>query len=117
MYGWWLVEDGRTQMVEALDHSCASEGPRDNPCGRQSAQILIRHAVGIGLELAEQMEASSYRLETRVSGRDQSVRGLLRVTSKKIADQVRSARETPMTIRSQLFSIASSTIASAGRIS
>ena len=32
------------------------------------------------LELAEQMEASSYLLETRVFGRDQSVRGLLRVT-------------------------------------
>jgi len=32
------------------------------------------------LELAEQMEASSDQLETRVFGRDQSVRGLLRVT-------------------------------------
>jgi molybdenum-dependent DNA-binding transcriptional regulator ModE len=32
------------------------------------------------LELAEQMEASSHQLETRVFGRDQSVRGLLRVT-------------------------------------
>ncbi|MDR3473544.1 MAG: LysR family transcriptional regulator [Devosia sp.] len=32
------------------------------------------------LELAEQMEASSRQLETRVFGRDQSVRGLLRVT-------------------------------------
>ncbi|MBN8987040.1 MAG: LysR family transcriptional regulator [Rhizobiales bacterium] len=32
------------------------------------------------LELAKQMEASSHRLETRVLGRDQSVRGLLRVT-------------------------------------
>jgi DNA-binding transcriptional LysR family regulator len=31
-------------------------------------------------ELAEQMEASSNRLETRVLGRDQSVRGLLRIT-------------------------------------
>ncbi len=31
-------------------------------------------------ELAEQMEASSLQLETRVLGRDQSVRGLLRVT-------------------------------------
>lgn len=31
-------------------------------------------------ELAEQMEASSRQLETRVLGRDQSVRGLLRVT-------------------------------------
>ena len=32
------------------------------------------------LELAEQMEASSQQLETRVFGRDRSVRGLLRVT-------------------------------------
>jgi len=32
------------------------------------------------LELAEQMELSSHQLETRVFGRDQSVRGLLRVT-------------------------------------
>ena len=32
------------------------------------------------LELADQMEASSLKLETRVLGRDQSVRGLLRVT-------------------------------------
>src|SRR5580692_2732594 len=32
------------------------------------------------LELAVQMEASSNQLETRVSGRDESVRGLLRVT-------------------------------------
>jgi len=32
------------------------------------------------LGFAEQMEASSNQLETRVSGRDQSVRGLLRVT-------------------------------------
>lgn len=32
------------------------------------------------LELAQQMEASSHRLETRVFGRDQSARGLLRVT-------------------------------------
>jgi molybdate transport repressor ModE-like protein len=32
------------------------------------------------LELANQMEASSHKLETRVLGRDQSVRGLLRVT-------------------------------------
>ena len=31
-------------------------------------------------ELAEQMEVSSHQLETRVFGRDQSVRGLLRVT-------------------------------------
>ncbi|TIX41528.1 MAG: LysR family transcriptional regulator, partial [Mesorhizobium sp.] len=33
-----------------------------------------------GEELANQMEASSHQLETRVFGRDQSVRGLLRVT-------------------------------------
>ena len=32
------------------------------------------------LELANQMEASSHQLETRVFGRDRSVRGLLRVT-------------------------------------
>ena len=32
------------------------------------------------LEFADQMEASSNRLETRVFGRDQSVRGLLRMT-------------------------------------
>jgi DNA-binding transcriptional LysR family regulator len=32
------------------------------------------------LDLASQMEASSHQLETRVFGRDQSVRGLLRVT-------------------------------------
>src|SRR5262252_5041751 len=32
------------------------------------------------LEFAEQMEASSNQMETRVFGRDQSVRGLLRVT-------------------------------------
>jgi len=32
------------------------------------------------LELAHQMEASSHQLETRVFGRDQGVRGLLRVT-------------------------------------
>ena len=32
------------------------------------------------LDLADQMEASSHQLETRVLGRDQGVRGLLRVT-------------------------------------
>src|SRR5690606_15697346 len=32
------------------------------------------------LELADQMEMSSHQLETRVFGRDQGVRGLLRVT-------------------------------------
>ena len=33
------------------------------------------------LDLADQMEASSHQLETRVFGRDQSVRGLLKVTT------------------------------------
>src|SRR6202050_3360007 len=33
------------------------------------------------LELANQMEASSHQLETRVFGRDESVRGLMRVKS------------------------------------
>src|ERR1700748_1658435 len=37
-------------------------------------------AGGGGPQRAEQMEASSLQLETRVFGRDQSVRGLLRVT-------------------------------------
>ena len=32
------------------------------------------------LEFAEEMEASSHRMETRVFGRDQNIRGLLRVT-------------------------------------
>src|SRR6478735_2413606 len=32
------------------------------------------------LEFANQMETSSHRLETRIFGRDQSARGLLRVT-------------------------------------
>src|SRR5579862_4982177 len=32
------------------------------------------------LQFAEQMEASSNQLQTRISGRDQSARGLLRVT-------------------------------------
>src|ERR1700742_5372891 len=32
------------------------------------------------LELADRMEASSHQLETRVFGRDQGVRGVLRVT-------------------------------------
>jgi molybdate transport repressor ModE-like protein len=32
------------------------------------------------VEFAEQMEASSHQLETRVFGRDQSARGLLRIT-------------------------------------
>ena len=40
----------------------------------------LTHAGEEVLEFAEQMEASSNQLETRVFGRDQSVRGLLRVT-------------------------------------
>src|SRR6201996_4030154 len=40
----------------------------------------LTDAGGEILEFAEQMEASSNQLETRVFGRDQSVRGLLRVT-------------------------------------
>jgi DNA-binding transcriptional LysR family regulator len=40
------------------------------------------------LELAEQMEASSQQLETRVLGRDQSVRGLLRVTLPRVHPEI-----------------------------
>jgi DNA-binding transcriptional LysR family regulator len=40
----------------------------------------LTHAGEEVLEFAEQMEASSNQLETRVFGRDQGVRGLLRVT-------------------------------------
>ena len=40
----------------------------------------LTDAGGEVLQFAEQMEASSNRLETRVLGRDQGVRGLLRVT-------------------------------------
>src|SRR5271170_6177524 len=40
----------------------------------------LTDAGGEILQFAEQMEASSNRLETRVFGRDQGVRGLLRVT-------------------------------------
>jgi DNA-binding transcriptional LysR family regulator len=40
----------------------------------------LTHAGEEVLEFADQMEASSNQLETRVFGRDQSVRGLLRVT-------------------------------------
>ena len=40
----------------------------------------LTDAGGEVLQFAEQMEASSNRLETRVFGRDQGVRGLLRVT-------------------------------------
>ena len=52
-----------TQMFERLP-----SGYRLTPAGEEV------------LEFAEQMEASSLQLETRVLGRDQSVRGLLRVT-------------------------------------
>jgi DNA-binding transcriptional LysR family regulator len=37
------------------------------------------------LEFADQMEASSHQLETRIFGRDQSVRGRLRVTLAPLA--------------------------------
>ena len=40
----------------------------------------LTEAGGEVLELAKEMETSSHKLETRVIGRDQSVRGLLRVT-------------------------------------
>jgi len=40
----------------------------------------LTHAGEEVLEFADQMEASSKQLETRIFGRDQSVRGLLRVT-------------------------------------
>jgi len=39
------------------------------------------------VELAEQMEASSSRLETRIFGRDQGIRGPLRVT---VANKLRN---------------------------
>jgi DNA-binding transcriptional LysR family regulator len=52
-----------TQMFEKLP-----SGYRLTPAGEEV------------LELANQMEATSHQLETRVFGRDQSVRGLLRVT-------------------------------------
>jgi DNA-binding transcriptional LysR family regulator len=56
--------------------------------GRLGAQMFeklpsgyrLTDAGGEVLQFAEQMEASSNRLETRVFGRDQGVRGLLRVT-------------------------------------
>jgi len=56
--------------------------------GRLGAQMFEKLPSGYRLtaageevvELAEQMEASSNRLETRIFGRDQSARGLLRVT-------------------------------------
>jgi DNA-binding transcriptional LysR family regulator len=56
--------------------------------GRLGVQMFEKRPSGYRLteageevvELAEQMEASSNRLETRIFGRDQSVRGLLRVT-------------------------------------
>jgi DNA-binding transcriptional LysR family regulator len=46
---------------------------------RPSGYRLTGAGEGV-LELATQMEVSSHQLETRVFGRDQSVRGLLRVT-------------------------------------
>ena len=56
--------------------------------GRLGAQMFEKLPLGYRLtasgeellELANQMEASSHQLETRVFGRDESVRGLLRVT-------------------------------------
>src|SRR5690554_5976617 len=47
---------------------------------RLPAGYRLTAAGGEVLEFAEQMEASSHLLETRVFGRDQSARGLLRVT-------------------------------------
>jgi len=44
------------------------------------AGYRLTHAGEEVLEFADQMEASSNRLETRVFGRDQGIRGLLRVT-------------------------------------
>jgi DNA-binding transcriptional LysR family regulator len=58
-----LEERLRTQMFEKLP-----TGYRLTTAGEEV------------LELAEQMEASSYKLETRVFGRDRSVSGRLRVT-------------------------------------
>jgi DNA-binding transcriptional LysR family regulator len=47
------------------------------------------------LEFADQMEASSHQLETRVFGRDQSVRGLLRVTLHRPSRYICSCRTSP----------------------
>jgi DNA-binding transcriptional LysR family regulator len=47
---------------------------------KQPSGYRLTEAGGEVLQFAEQMEASSNRLETRVFGRDQGVRGLLRVT-------------------------------------
>jgi DNA-binding transcriptional LysR family regulator len=58
-----LEERLGTQMFEKLP-----SGYRLTPAGEEV------------LELANQMEATSHQLETRVFGRDQGVRGLLRVT-------------------------------------
>jgi DNA-binding transcriptional LysR family regulator len=62
----------RVAQLEARLHSQMFEklptGYRITPAGEEV------------LELANQMEASSHQLETRVFGRDQSVRGLLRIT-------------------------------------
>jgi DNA-binding transcriptional LysR family regulator len=48
------------------------------------------------LEFADQMEASSHLLETRVFGRDQSVRGLLRVTWRRPSRHTCSCRTSPI---------------------
>jgi DNA-binding transcriptional LysR family regulator len=48
--------------------------------GKLPSGYRLTDAGGEVLELANQMEASSHQLETRVFGRDQSVQGLLRVT-------------------------------------
>ncbi|TCM52580.1 transcriptional regulator /LysR family transcriptional regulator [Rhizobium sp. PP-F2F-G48] len=62
----------RVAQLEARLHSQMFEklptGYRITPAGEEV------------LELANQMEASSHQLETRVFGRDQSVKGLLRIT-------------------------------------
>jgi DNA-binding transcriptional LysR family regulator len=48
------------------------------------------------LEFADLMEASSHQLETRVFGRDQSVRGLLRVTLAPPSRHTCSCRTSPI---------------------
>ena len=48
------------------------------------------------LEFADQMEASSNRLETRVFGRDQSVRGPLRVTLAPTSRPICSSPTSPI---------------------
>jgi DNA-binding transcriptional LysR family regulator len=69
---------------ESLDRAATHRSARE----RLGAQMFEKLPSGYRLtaageevlELANQMEASSHQLETRVFGRDQSVRGLLRVT-------------------------------------